>query len=112
MIVEEGSVVRIVTIRRASTRGVVERWSRQYPADKGVGGHHDTTRKLAAMPLTATPNELAAVIGNKSWTHLSCAGCRDYADVAVQVGDSDGALLCLDCISEMALAAEQIKRPQ
>lgn len=92
---------------RQDIRTVAQRWMRQYPegveADKRAIG-----QKLAALnPETATPQEVAAIIGNTCWVGFNCDDCGKSAFVGLEVGDHDHgstAKLCPDCVRIVGLS--------
>lgn len=103
--------MRLVLSRQKITN-IADRWASQYPPDK----YPDDTRwgqvrqKLAKLDVeTATPNDVANIIGNKSWSHVSCSECGDYGDRGVQFGDfgdySDSVTVCPSCLRAAAALA-------
>jgi len=99
-----------VTTVRDLIRGVAERWDSHYPI--GYSGFEPEkkraiSRKLADLDKEkATAKEVEAIIGNSSWTDLSCNSCRaDHLPVIVTVGEepeceSATANLCYSCCVE------------
>lgn len=85
---------------------VVNRWKRQYPDSR-----LETRAKLEALDLTtATAADIAAIIGNDSWSRLWCDGCSGYVDGPVILINPDGdgtPTICATCMSAgLALLAE------
>lgn len=81
---------------------VVKRWEAQYPD----GARAETLEKLRALDLTtATAAEVDAIIGNNSWTHVSCDHCNASTEWALQLDNPWGStplVLCRDCVAEVA----------
>ena len=55
----------------------------------------------------ATAQDVAAIIGNESWTSLKCDECGNETETVVQVGqepeyDSHTACLCVPCVKTAA----------
>jgi hypothetical protein len=106
-----------LTTQRDLIRAVAARWRQQYEPFT-----HDTplfsvrnvyrqaiSNKEIAETLdaidaeTATPEDIAAIIGNESWTRLSCDECGKDTDAVLTVGqepdyDSHTASLCRSCV--------------
>jgi len=120
--------MKLIT-QRDRIRNVAERWKEQYcrrafspAANKAVNhwsptsAHADTGEiynKLAALDgETATPAEIAAIIGNDSWCVLGyrCTECDTFpTDAILHVGeepdyDSATVYLCRDCAAKVANA--------
>lgn len=93
--------------RRGEIRTVATRWRTQYPSGtslaRGESADAIYSRLLDLDSERATPGEVAAIIGNGSWTAICCDGCTRDVDAAVQVGqmpdyESATATLCLECL--------------
>lgn len=104
-----------ISIAVASGRGVADRWREQYLhrtngwGNTASGPAKDIHEKLCALGQNPTPEQVADVVGNKSWSYLSCSGCNEYIKRAVQFSDSwseDCILLCDSCVeaAKQALA--------
>lgn len=94
---------------------VAHRFAQQYPPDKYPSdtGHGKTRVALEALDLTtATVTQVVDIIGNKSWTHLTCSECDEYVEKAVQFGGAWGEsplTLCPGCArAGAALACVQL----
>ena len=107
-------------VTRASemVKGVAERWKRQYCHHQSGwgsvfgGSSEDIYRKLLAMPDTATPADVAAIIGNTSWASTSCHECGDDVPVTVELGaeedyESHTACICEPCLVKALAAIQQ-----
>lgn len=101
---------------RVLIREVARRWKAQYAAYKSHGGKdakekQDIGRKLAALDgETATAADVAAIIGNDSWTRIDhCDECgADNLPAAVRLAEDSesSADICLPCLRKaMRLAA-------
>ena len=106
-------MVRDVLVRTAGGHGVADRWQSQYqhPVDgwrrTARGPAKEVYERLCDLGPTPSAAATAEVIGNKSWSYLTCSGCNEYVERAVQFtgGYSEGeTLLCAPCI-ELARAA-------
>jgi hypothetical protein len=54
-----------------------------------------------------TPDRIAAIIGNKGWTHPSCCECNQDVEVAITFGSGDyPATVCLPCLKGSVAALE------
>lgn len=110
----ETLIPRIIT-RREIIKGVPARWASSYgddtkPLSRGqLAG--DIRRGLEALDLEdATTADIAAVIGNDSWTRLECKICEMDRDEVVSVPrEYDGPIAvcrqCADGISGMFASA-------
>lgn len=89
-------------------RGVADRWAKQYGTKDFLGdaekqGISQALKRLE--PETATAEQVNAVIGNSSWTALTCDECRNDVKVVMMVGEepdyeSHTASLCMECIKK------------
>lgn len=89
-----------INIRVAAARNVAERWRQTYQRNDGwtrtaYGDSEVVYNKLCDLGPSPPIMKVVEIIGNKSWTHLTCAGCNEYTDVAAQVGED--LLICEDC---------------
>lgn len=98
---------KFVTVRVATGRGVADRWASQYRISDGewkniVGPktprqvHEDLVHLGNNPPI----DKVAEIIGNKSWSYISCDGCSDYVERAVSIGEYDEKSYCATCITE------------
>jgi hypothetical protein len=81
---------------------VSERWDMQYrgsiSADKINKGNILRSEK------PQTEKRIIEIIGNKTWTTITCNECKREVDAVVQLGDepdyeSSTALICFDCLN-------------
>jgi len=96
-----------ITFAAVKSRTAVKRFvdhygNGTYPTWKAVAD------KLAALPLEDhTPDRIAALIGNKGWTHPSCSECNQDVEVAISLGSADyPATVCLPCLKGSVAALE------
>lgn len=99
----------VVVTTRDRIRGVAELWRHQYC--NGVPSHfaHVQDALDALDKDTATADDVAAIIGNSSWTNLTCGVCECDVEKVVRLGDperidSDPLLVCGDCLSQATVA--------
>jgi hypothetical protein len=100
---------KYVTVRVASGRGAAESWLRQYFRDGkwlttplSVKGRTSEQVHEALCALGENPpiDQVAEIIGNKSWSFISCDGCPDYVEKAVCIGEYEPKAYCETCIKE------------
>jgi hypothetical protein len=70
--------------------------------------------KLVALKGKGTPKEIEKIIGNLSWTDISCDECGRNVEVAVTVGEKEDydtrtARVCLDCLNKAVAMATKKK---
>lgn len=100
---DEGSMTAVTL--RTMVQSVAERWRRQYAP---FGGQYpkslSTYEKLSALDASvATPEEVEAIIGNRSWTRVECDGCGRNVGAAVEIERYEQSLtLCADCLTRAA----------
>lgn len=96
---------------RQNIINVAARWHQQYsdglyPALIIIG------ERLAALDLeSATPDDVAAIIGNKSWSHFTCHECGTSGlDRAVRLGGEfdDRLDYCASCLRAAAALARVV----
>jgi len=109
-----------ITTQRDLIREVAARWRRQYepfrddrPIFSVRNGYNQAISKkeiaegLDAIDVeTATPADIAAIIGNESWTRLTCHECGKDTDTVITVGqepdyESHTASLCRPCVDQL-----------
>lgn len=95
---------KYVSIEVASARGIALRWERERVRDGKWLRDADQSicERLYALGDAPSISDAADIIGNKSWTYLSCAGCSEYVERAVRLGGEyeDGKFYCHTCINE------------
>jgi hypothetical protein len=115
-------MVRRVSISVASGRDVAERWRYQYYERKGRewsstvnGPAKNKYDALCALGPNPDIDKVAEIIGNKSWSYLSCSGCNDYVASAVSFGSDyseSEILLCAACVEDAGRALKANKENQ
>lgn len=94
--------------QRKLIQGVAATWAQQY-RHYSAGDKRDITIKLEALDgNTATPEDVANIIGNTGWTSIKCNECDCVVIEAVRMGEepdyeSHTAHLCRQCLT-MALS--------
>lgn len=101
-----------IRTERSLIKEVVKRWEEQYPkgreSDKQVV--LDNLKKLDLE--VATKKEVDKIIGNSSWTEISCSECKKYVGWVIQLGEepdyeSSTVDICKKCFNK---AIKLIKR--
>jgi hypothetical protein len=104
-------MMRSITLREV-IKGVPARFSEQYGRQMDEIAAHasppstyrDLISRLNALDTeTATPEDIAAIIGNPSWAQLECDECGRDREHLVRVGDEPDydarwQDLCADCL--------------
>jgi len=98
--------VELIT-SRDMIRNVLSKWTEQYPPGGEFTdvGKLEITQQLTMLDLEiATGEDVANIIGNKSWTHLRCHECDKRVSLIIQMGEpldyeSRTASLCVDCVT-------------
>ena len=109
---------------RERIASVAARWREQYPpGDNRLGGSFSTRlglktprssddihTELLALGPDATAGDIAAIIGNDSWTDQNCTSCESV-DAVVAVGnrydEDDTTYLCADCVKQLVALAKR-----
>lgn len=76
-----------------------ERWHHTYPDGKF---RPETYSKIISLK-NPTEDEIAALIGNRSWTSLVCNSCRKEVDEVVSMDVTSGeyaTYMCRDCLQK------------
>lgn len=93
---------QFVSLTRGTAVGAAHRWQQQYLSASGedwrdrvlnVRGREPTTAgkiydQLLALGDCATSEQVAEVIGNKSWSFVRCDSCSDEVEATVRLGDA------------------------
>src|SRR5580698_8473879 len=98
----------VVFTERGMIRTVAARWHAQYDNHPiyGRDKQHISVALDALDVEAASAEDVEAIMGNRSWTRLSCNNCgASDLKCAVQVGEvadyeSATAVLCLNCADE------------
>ena len=94
---------KYVNIQVATGRGVAQQWASQYREKDGTWRGDDKEqiyRKLVALGDNPPIDKVAEIIGNKSWSYISCAGCPEYVERAVAIGEYEPKAYCAICVTE------------
>lgn len=111
--------MHIIT-QRMLIQGVAKRWHQQYApfsngspplfsARKGLGTSltkEGIYQHLEALDKeTASAADVANIIGNESWTRMTCDECKSDVDWLLEVGaerdyESSTACLCKECVAK------------
>lgn len=120
-----------LTTKRELIRAVASRWRQQYEPFSDDRPMFSWRTGVTSPPLnkkqiaekldtldgeTATAEEVAAIIGNESWTRLTCDECGLDVDSVLTVGqapdyESRTASICQDCAAKVAaISWENVER--
>lgn len=90
------------------------RWIATYE-NNGLGKRwQHVTDKMKALKPPFNPDEIDALIGNNSWTHIAyCSECEINAETVIEVGqepdyESSTAYLCLPCLHKAFVLASSV----
>ena len=108
-------MINRVSIVVPNARGVAERWRSSYQHGdewtRTVSGDSELVyNKLCDLGQSPDPDLAAGIIGNKSWTHKSCSGCRAEESKMVSFGSdySDNEIImCKSCLQGGLRAIDQ-----
>lgn len=105
--------MKVITIR-SQIREVAGRWRATYGAGQYGADKVAILKKLEALdPENATAEEVADIIGNRSWAQPQpCDECKDAFGLVVQVGaepdyESNTACLCVPCLEKAVKAGHE-----
>ena len=102
--------MRLVS-RQALAHEAPRRWAEQYSNTKNKGHQKIRIELMSLAAEKITPEAINAVIGNQSWTRVTCDECGAEPECVVEIGqepdyESSTAHVCLDCLqSAVALLA-------
>lgn len=104
--------MQLVT-KRDLIRGIVQTWESRFGKNPERPLVRSTLIHLRQLDLsTATEEDLEAVIGNSSWTRITCCECGSDCDAAVQVGpdtpEVDPIYLCRSCLNQAGRELEEV----
>ena len=96
---------KYVSVQHATGVGVAERWREQYCrggvwTDTAYGSSEKKYKTLVDLGPTPDIDAVSSIIGNKSWSYLSCDGCNQYVQTAVSLGEYEPKVYCAVCIAE------------
>jgi hypothetical protein len=100
-------VIRKITTKDM-VRNVADRWRKQYPNNVPTinGSSGDVLCQLEVLPLNATPEMVAKIIGNAGWTEIVCDECGHKVEAVVVMSDP-GRQYCEKCLER---AVESIQK--
>jgi len=99
--------MEIIT-KRQVIQGVQERWNRQYSRMRSNHPLINVGPQLESLNLDiVSADDVNKIIGNNSWTALSCDECKKDVEAIIVVGEepdyeSSTARVCFDCIRKAA----------
>ena len=98
---------KYVSVEHATGRGAAERWRSQYQKPTGwmrtAGGDSELVyNNLCDLGLNPDIKAVADIIGNQSWSYITCDGCSDSVEIAVMLGEYEAKKYCRVCINEAA----------
>ncbi len=94
---------KYVSLFDPDIEGIAKRWKAQYHEKSGTWkstSFGDSGMVYSKLVVAKTLDECDNAIGNKSWTHFLCDGCRNYTRTAVLIGDGDHNGYCPTCLAE------------
>ncbi len=68
-------------------RAAPARWADQYKGPHNTADKHAITQKLNALVWPFTKEQVDDIIGNPSWTEISCDECCLVQDSLVRIGE-------------------------
>lgn len=101
-----------ITLKVATGRDVADRWAAQYRIDgKWIDldqrdPPEETYRRLVSLGPCPDVSVVDAIIGNNSWTTITCWSCGAHVRVAASLGPSEyeSKQYCRNCIEQAAQA--------
>jgi hypothetical protein len=98
---DEGvGTVRLVN-NKSKVKYAVSNWARQYSDASYGADKQEITKALKALN-QPTASDIESIIGNESWTKLSCDECSSYVENAVHFGEYESHTICYDCVKAAA----------
>ena len=92
--------MKLIT-QRDKIKNILVRWDYQYPNPGLYAKGAATRHALSQLDLEiATPEDIAKIIGNCTWTTLTCDECVERVLEVVEIGDTDSILLCKPCLKK------------
>lgn len=99
--------------RQEKANRVAERWKEQYYQRKidewtetRIGDTERTYKAIVALGNNPIPDEIDKIIGNGSWTRLTCDECGEDKEAVIQMGqepdyESHTACVCWNCLDKI-----------
>jgi hypothetical protein len=87
---------------------VAERWRKQYFREGSWGRTITGDSELVynrLLECSNDPAEIARIVGNFGWSHISCGSCGEYVLVVVVFGENESEVkVCRNCVTAGAAA--------
>lgn len=96
--------MKLIT-RHDLAKQAANRWSKQYPPDRWPD-KQGILKKIINLGKSPSPDDVDKVIGNGSWTRITCTECRnENADSVIHLGEepdyeSMTVYICFDCLDK------------
>ena len=102
---------KFVTVVYSNTTGVAARWREQY--EERLSRWYDDNKKeiykkLLALGENPDREDVAKIVGNKSWSYLTCDGCQESEAALVSIGEYEAKNYCKTCLAESNQIAKDI----
>lgn len=69
---------------------VADRWKAQYFGSQWMSVRMmDVWSKLKALPENATAAQVAAIVGNDTWTSIRCYECGQHVEVVIVLNETE-----------------------
>lgn len=96
-------------INIATGAGAAERWRKTYQCGgrwmlTAFGDTEAIYTKLCELGSNPAPDDVAAAIGNKGWSHILCDECGDYVLRAMSFGEHAETNICQTCVKIASVA--------
>ena len=106
--------IKVVT-KRDVILSVAQRWNNQYRSKQWDGTDKRAIgQAIRALDLlTATEDDVASIIGNRSWTRLQCDQCEREVERVVQIAGTNEYgpdNLCETCLRQAVALLEEADR--
>jgi len=95
-------------------QGVRKRWKDQYylPKKKEWKWGEDKGKIYDKLEFVDTEEEIATVIGNRSWTGNVCDECNEDVEATIELGEKPGyesrtARICIKCLRKAMAMMEE-----
>lgn len=84
---------------------VADRWKEQYFDSQWFSDQKQQIWSwLKALPQNATAAQVDAIIGNGSWTAITCTECKERVEMAIVLNENDSYRTCTVCAGCLDLA--------
>jgi hypothetical protein len=104
---------KYVSVKVATTRDVAQKWRNQYYrgdawVSTAFGDAGLIYKSLCLLGANPGRDEVAAVVGNKSWSYICCDGCNEYHAKLAGIGEDDPKSYCKTCLREALTVLEEV----